>query len=314
MGGSIDYVYRDGSRLTPWMLYVINRANAEFKAKFGCELLVTSGIRTNAEQTEIFLSKYRVQWTGNGPYGDVRWWKGKRYVRVIGGGTVAAPSKSNHEIQGTKAAADLRDSGRDAGVSKGNNPRADWLRANAARLGLVASGYGFGEPWHYDIPDIFRTPPSKPAGGSTTTSKEIKVKHYFNDDGKARRKGGVDLKPNASTWLKKDAKAASSQADNIVGGVGEYQFTVHVYAEGKPGDVVDLVLAWDNTKTKGAHSMHFVERIEIGADGFARRNVPFARAVATGYAVYARLATPAGNKEPVKVTRFAADALLFIAG
>src|SRR5690606_29638544 len=112
--------------------------------------------------------KYRVQWVGSGPYKDVRWWKGKRYVRVKGGGTVAPPSKSNHEIQRDKAAADLRDSGRDAGVSRGGNARANWLRANAPRLGLIASGYGFGEPWHYDIPDIFRTPPATPAGGNAT--------------------------------------------------------------------------------------------------------------------------------------------------
>jgi len=167
MGGTIDYVDRDGSRLTPWMFYVINRANGEFKARFGCELLVTSGIRTHQEQINIFLSKYRVQWFGSGPYNDVRWWNGKRYVRYVGGGTVAAPGTSNHEIQGTRAAVDLRDSGRDAGVSRGGNPRADWLRANASRLGLTASGYGFGEPWHYDIPDIFRTPPVTPTGGAS---------------------------------------------------------------------------------------------------------------------------------------------------
>lgn len=171
MGGTNDYVYRDGSRLTPWMLYIIERANREFEARWGCELLVTSGIRTHQEQINIFLSKYRVQWFGNGPYGDVRWWNGKRYVRHVGGGTVAPPSKSNHEIQGTgddaKAAFDLRDSGRDAGVSRGNNPRANWLRENAPRLGLIASGYGFGEPWHYDVPGIFRTPPTAPTGGGS---------------------------------------------------------------------------------------------------------------------------------------------------
>lgn len=168
MGGTINYVTRDGSRLTPWMFHVIERANAEFEERFGCELLVTSGIRFNSEQTAIFLAKYRVQWVGNGPYGDVRWWKGKRYVRHVGGGTVAAPGKSNHEIQGSKGAVDLRDSGTDAGVRIGNNPRADWLRENAERLGLIPSGYGFGEPWHYDIPDIFRTPPAAPTGGGNT--------------------------------------------------------------------------------------------------------------------------------------------------
>ena len=167
MGGTIDYIYRDGSRLTPWMFYVIERANREFEARFGCELLVTSGIRFNSEQRAIFLSKYRLQFVGTGPFGDVRWWQGRRYVRHVGGGTVAAPGKSNHEIRGSLGAVDLRDSGRDAGVSKGNNPRADWLRANATRLGLIPSGYGFGEPWHYDIPDIFRTPPAAPAGGNS---------------------------------------------------------------------------------------------------------------------------------------------------
>src|SRR5690606_1851752 len=66
------------------------------------------------------------------------------------------------------AAADLRDTGRDAGVATGGNERANWLRANARRLGLIASGYGVGEPGHYDIPDMFRTPPTTPgtAGGN----------------------------------------------------------------------------------------------------------------------------------------------------
>lgn len=172
MGGAINYVHRDGSRLTPWMLYVIERANAEFRSLFACELLVTSGIRTNEEQEEIFVSKFRVQATGNGPYGDVRWWKGQRWVRHVGGGTVAVPRTSNHEVQGSKAAVDLRDSGRDAGVASGGNARANWLRSNATRLGLIPSGYGFDEPWHYDIPDIFRTPPisTTSSGGSTAAT------------------------------------------------------------------------------------------------------------------------------------------------
>lgn len=197
MGGTINYVHRDGSRLTPWMLYVINRANVEFKARFGCELLVTSGIRTNQEQRDIFLSKFRVEWFGNGPYGDVRWWQGKRYVRHAGGGTVAAPGTSNHEVQGSKAAVDLRDSGRDAGVATGGNARANWLRANASRLGLIPSGYGFGEPWHYDIPDIFRTPPTTPAGGNSrpvpTPSKPAVVPEEEEDE---MKNSGVYYEPS----------------------------------------------------------------------------------------------------------------------
>lgn len=169
------YVYRDGSRLTPYMLYQINRADADFFKRFGCHLLVTSGIRTNAEQTRIFLSKYRLQATGSGPYGDVRWWQGRRYVRHVGGGTVAAPSTSNHEIQGTKAAADLRDSGSGPGVATGGNERADWLRAKASKYGLVPEGYGFGEPWHYAVLNIFNNVPGSgvaAGGGSSSESEE----------------------------------------------------------------------------------------------------------------------------------------------
>lgn len=172
---STAYVYRDGSRLTPYMLYQINRADADFFKRFGCHLLVTSGIRTNAEQSRIFLSKYRLQTTGSGPYGDVRWWQGRRYVRYVGGGTVAAPSTSNHEIQGTKAAADLRDSGSGPGVATGGNERADWLRANASKYGLVPEGYGFGEPWHYAVLNIFNNVPGSgvaAGGGSSSESEE----------------------------------------------------------------------------------------------------------------------------------------------
>ena len=164
------YVYRDGSRLTPFMLYQINRADADFYRLFGCRILVTSGIRTNAEQTRIFLSKYRVQAFGSGPYGDVRWWNFKRYVRVVGGGTVAAPGRSNHEVQGSKAAVDLRDSGRDAGVASGGNARANWLRANAHRYGLVPEGYGFGEPWHYAVLNVFSNVPGAGVGTGSGSS------------------------------------------------------------------------------------------------------------------------------------------------
>lgn len=187
MGGTIEYVYRDGSRLTPWMLFVIDRANTEFRALFGCDLLVTSGIRLHQEQINIFLDRYRQQDTGVGPFKDVRWWEGKRYVRVKGPGTVAPPGRSNHEIQGSKAAVDLRDSGRDAGVASGGNVRANWLRANATRLGLIPSGYGFGEPWHYDIPNIFRAAPT-PAGDiipdlpEGATMADVKQIHCTVDD------------------------------------------------------------------------------------------------------------------------------------
>lgn len=51
-------------------------------------------------QVKTFLSRYKVQWTGKGAYGDVRWWKGKRYVRFAGA-AAAVPGKSNHGLAST---------------------------------------------------------------------------------------------------------------------------------------------------------------------------------------------------------------------
>lgn len=304
----VDWVWRDGSRLTPWMAYQIGRLDADFHRRWGVHILVTDGIRTCEEQERIFRDRYRLAKDVNGRHVyDTRWWNGARWYRISPLGTVAPPCTSNHNMQGSFGAVDLRDSGSDAGVTIAGTPRARWLRENAHKYDMEPEGYNFQEPWHYRFRNIFKTPPTS---GGASKPKGIAVKHYFRDDGKALRKGGIDLAPNAGTWLHTDSKVAASQASNIVGGVGEYSFVAHVYVEGKPGDVVDLVLAWDNTKTSGAHSMHFVERIEIGADGTARRNVPFARAVAAGFAVYARLAAPASNKGAVKVTRLATDALL----
>lgn len=168
MGGSIEYVWRDGSRLTPWMLYVITVLDAELWRLFGVHVIVTSAIRLHQEQINIFLDRYRVQWVGKGKYGDVRWWKGKRYVRVSGAGTVAPPGKSNHEIQGGSTAAfDLRDTGRDAGITVKNSVRGRWFReVFMPKWGMDPEGDGFQEGWHSRIRNIFRTPPASAAGGN----------------------------------------------------------------------------------------------------------------------------------------------------
>lgn len=162
------YVYRDGSRLTPYMLYIINLISAEMYRLFGVYLVVTSGIRTHQEQIDVFLERYTLSPNGRPVY-DTRWWNGQLWYRISSAGTVAAPGSSNHEIQGTQAAADLRDTGSDAGVATAGSRRSNWLRANAHRFGLVPSGFGFGEAWHYDILNIFAAVPS--GGGGTPVPK-----------------------------------------------------------------------------------------------------------------------------------------------
>lgn len=161
MGGAITYVYRNGARLTPWMLYVITLIDAELFRLFGVHVIVSSGIRTYGEQVSIFLSRYvrAADVRGRRVY-DTRVWNGVRWYRISSAGTVAVPSTSNHEIQGDRAAVDLRDTGNDAGIATMGSRRSNWLRANAHRFGLVASGFSFGEAWHYDVLGIFRTPPA----------------------------------------------------------------------------------------------------------------------------------------------------------
>lgn len=164
--GGIEYVYWDGARLTPWMKHCLERLDADLRRLFGVHLVLdpSKGIRTEAEQTAIFLSRYRAQRTGSGPFGDVRWWNGTRYVRHSGLGTVAQPGTSNHEIQGTTAAVDVADSG-GAGIGTKGSARSNWLRANAAHYGLIPEGFNFGEAWHYAVPNIFTPVPN---GGATT--------------------------------------------------------------------------------------------------------------------------------------------------
>lgn len=165
----VSYVYRDGARLTPWMDYCLGRLDADLQRLFGVRLTLApdKGIRTTAEQTAIFLSRYRVQLVGKGPFGDVRWWKGRRYVRHSGLGTVAQPGTSNHEIQGSTAAVDVADSG-GPGIGTMGSARSNWLRANASRYGLVPEGFSFGEAWHYAIPNVFNPVPGVGSGAGSS--------------------------------------------------------------------------------------------------------------------------------------------------
>lgn len=157
-----DFVYWQGARLTPWMLYCLLRLDADLRRLFGVHLVLDSskGIRLNSEQRAIFFDRYRQQSSGRGPFNDVRWFEGRRYVRHSGLGTVAPPGESNHEIQGDTGAVDLADSG-GPGIGTMGSERSNWLRAHAADYDLDPEGFEFEEAWHYAIHGIFRTPPDE---------------------------------------------------------------------------------------------------------------------------------------------------------
>ncbi|QGJ92707.1 lysin A [Microbacterium phage Megan] len=167
-----DFVWRDGQRLTAWMLYVITLLDIDLFRIFGVHVIVSSGIRTYAEQEAIFRSRYVTAGNVNGRYVyDTRWWNGVLWYRISSAGTVAVPGTSNHEIQGSKAAVDLRDTGRDAGIATAGSARSNWLRANAGAYGLIASGFSFNEAWHYDVPNIW-TPVPTPKPPAPTPEPE----------------------------------------------------------------------------------------------------------------------------------------------
>ena len=163
------FVTRDGSRLTPYMNYQLDRLNFDLKRLFGVEIRVTSGIRIPQEQIDIFLQRYVTAGNirGRKVY-DTRVWRGVRYYRISSAGTVAVPGTSNHEIQGDTAAVDLRDTGSDGGVATWGSARANWLRANAWRYDMEPEGYNFNEAWHYKVRNIYNAVPGSPAGGNNT--------------------------------------------------------------------------------------------------------------------------------------------------
>lgn len=327
---SSNFFRIDGLPVAPAVAkdYLRWKAGHDKNCPCGVPLRITSGWRSKQDQHDIFVDRYRVG--AKSPWGDYRTYQGKTWGRVSGKGTVMSPDDVSNHTLGYAL---------DVNITQGGVCQR-WNIANAPKYGFNwVEGKAVKEPWHWCWHVTFRPTKSTPdpwegrgiptaapksdpgmtrdelyasTTPDTTTTGEVIVKHhYFRDDGKAKRKGGIDLAPDTGTWLHTDAKIASSRATNVVGKPGEYSFVVHIYAEGTPGDVVNVVLAWDDTKTSGPHSMHFVERVEIGVDGTARRNAAFARAVGSGYAVYARAATPATNRDRVKVTRLAVDALLF---
>lgn len=283
-------------------------------AGFGGQVWVSSGYRTRAKQVSIFVNRYRQVSSSaiRGPFNDVRFWNGSaygypgttRWVRYSPEGTVAVPGTSMHE---KASAVDF------GGINaKGTSAFARWMRANAATYGFSPTGYSFGEAWHYDYTG------NPWAGGGNivippTTPKEIKVKTYHYEDKTARTKGKT-LAAGATTYLHTTLDAPSYNAVNVVGGVGPYSLTAHIYAEGKPGDAVDLCYLWDDTKTAGPHSPNYTKRFVIGPDGKLFSGFETKKSVSPGFAVYLRASTPAANKSAVKITILDSDAMLFTVG
>lgn len=103
-------------------------------------MYVNDGDRETQDQIAVFLARYRPQASGGGPYNDVRFWRGVRYVRFSSLGTVAAPETSNHE---KRRANDL------AYPYSADTPAHRRAQVLAKRHNITCEGMGFREWWHW---------------------------------------------------------------------------------------------------------------------------------------------------------------------
>lgn len=238
------YTSIDGQRVQSDVAAAFGRLNAAFQAAFGLSLHVNSGTRTTEEQRAIFLSRFRPQASGSGPYGDVRWYQGVRYVRVSSAGTVAVPGTSNHEENGPigPRALDIRDSGGNAGVMTAGTQRANWIRNNASKYGFNPAGYNFGEPWHIEYTGQFGG--GSPAGGtgSQWPARERYGEAWVIDIQQKLMRLGYDLSPDGA-----DGKDGPKTQGAVIDVQGKHGLTADGIAGPDTKALLDRLLSNDGS-------------------------------------------------------------------
>lgn len=192
---------------------------------------------------------------------------------------------------------------------------------------LSSPGYGYGQEWLSSLSAVearfncrFRfwsedmagirlvQPTGKPNPTPPKPKKKgLTVKHYHRKDKDARSRG---RKVAAGKSLYLNTKSGGpSNAANIIGGVGPYAITTHVYATGTAGDALDVALVWQNTKSK-KNSLHYTQRLVFDRNGRIADSTTFHRPVAKGFRVFARVSAPSTNKGTANITVLDSDAYL----
>lgn len=145
------YTTIDGQRVETNVADAYRKLEAAFKDRWGLDLLITSGIRTRAEQQALYDA-----------------WKAGT------GNLAAAPGQSNHEGGGPRGprALDIRDSGGDPGVTRIGTARNNWIRDNCGRFGFDHAGLRFNPPegWHIEYTGALH----QAGDGDTTSSSKAK--------------------------------------------------------------------------------------------------------------------------------------------
>lgn len=169
---------------------------------------VADGYRSEANQERVFLSVYTKQASGNGKFNDVRWWKGYRWVRTSGTGTVAEPGYSNH---GLGLSVDLLEPYMTTG------PKHRWLEARCGFYGWYWEGAQFSEPWHW----TFRGFPTRPtlkkgSKGDAVTAWQLVLRYDLGITATQMKADGIAgpiFDHCTRVWQKKNGLVA----DGVVG-------------------------------------------------------------------------------------------------
>ena len=169
----------DGNRIRADLVPQTNAMIAA-AARDGVVLRATQGYRPLAEQISLFLARYVLAVLGLGPFGDVRWWAGRRYVRSTGA-AAAVPGTSNHGW-GQAIDWDISQAGALA-----------WLTAHAHEYGWSRPAWTFLavslEPWHWEAVQV---PMSGGATSTpTTTTDQEDIVATIDDLISVLRSGGV---------------------------------------------------------------------------------------------------------------------------
>lgn len=170
----------------------------------GYNVTVTDAARLLAVQEKIFFDRYIPQATGGGYYGDVKTYKGKRYVRRAGTASAATPGTSVH---GWGNALDLGGLYSNYGAKR---PAAYlWMSKNAGKYGYVnpawASTKNYWEPWHWEF-----------SGKKIKYAKKVAKKKLGAYD----RPGGKRLR-----WVKKGTKFQAVVGSRVTYGKYEWLLT-----------------------------------------------------------------------------------------
>lgn len=156
---------------------------------------INSAHRPHEEQRRLFLARYRQQASGNGPYGDVRWYQGRRYVRHSSAGSVAVPGgpTSRHE------------SGLALDIASASAAHA-WIKKHGRAHGWVADVPG--EPWHFE----YRQKHDKHYGQSPRLFADVPMSHKFAKDIAWMKEAGITNGWKDGTFRPKDAVTREAMA------------------------------------------------------------------------------------------------------